>query len=90
MDDFQSNPFGLYQVHGNVWEWIQDSWHENYRDAPTDGSAWEESGYGGPRVLRGGSWNSEPGGLRSAARIGYYPLLWTNDWGFRLARTLTL
>ncbi len=90
VDDFQPNPFGLYQVHGNVWEWIQDSWHENYRGAPTDGSAWEESGYGGPRVLRGGSWNNVPRWLRSAARNRNLPQGGYNGWGFRLARTLTL
>ncbi|HRX72040.1 MAG TPA: SUMF1/EgtB/PvdO family nonheme iron enzyme [Candidatus Competibacteraceae bacterium] len=59
VDDFQPNPFGLYQVHGNVWEWVQDSWHDDYQGAPTDGSAWEEAG-SGPRVLRGGSWDYVP------------------------------
>ncbi|MDS4031748.1 MAG: formylglycine-generating enzyme family protein [Candidatus Contendobacter sp.] len=57
VDDFQPNPFGLYQVHGNVWEWVQDSWYGDYQNAPADGSAWEETD-GGPRVLRGGSWSA--------------------------------
>ncbi|MFZ1640948.1 MAG: formylglycine-generating enzyme family protein [Candidatus Contendobacter sp.] len=89
VDDFHPNPFGLYQVHGNVWEWVQDSWHDDYRGAPADGLAWEEAG-GGPRVLRGGSWGSEPEGLRSAARDGFFPRYGYFNAGFRLARTLTL
>lgn len=89
VDDFQPNPFGLYQVHGNVWEWVRDSWHENYQGAPVNGSAWEEVG-GGPRVLRGGSWGNEPRGLRSAARDRSNPRYGSYSAGFRLARTLTL
>ena len=89
VDDFQPNPFGLYQVHGNVWEWVQDSWHDDYQGAPADGSAWKEAG-GGPRVLRGGSWYQEPRRLRSAARNRTNPQNSLHDWGFRLARTLTL
>ncbi|MCB1769423.1 MAG: SUMF1/EgtB/PvdO family nonheme iron enzyme [Candidatus Competibacteraceae bacterium] len=89
VDDFQPNPFGLYQVHGNVWEWVQDSWHDNYQGAPADGSAWEEAG-GGPRVLRGGSWYNVPLRLRSAARFRFDPRLGNYDVGFRLARTLIL
>jgi formylglycine-generating enzyme required for sulfatase activity len=67
------NPWGLHDVHGNVWEWVQDCWHENYEEAPTDGSAWEEEGGGdcGRRVVRGGSWNSYPEYLRSAFRSGF-------------------
>ena len=90
VDDFQPNPFGLYQVHGNVWEWVQDSWHGDYQGAPVDGSAWEESGDGGPRVVRGGSWLLEPLWLRSAARGRNDPRDGFNTVGFRLARTLTL
>ncbi|MDS4040247.1 MAG: SUMF1/EgtB/PvdO family nonheme iron enzyme [Candidatus Competibacter sp.] len=89
VDDFQPNPFGLYQVHGNVWEWVQNSWHDDYQGAPVGGSAWEEAG-GGPRVVRGGSWHDGPGGLRSAARNWVVPRDWGNYLGFRLARTLTL
>ena len=71
-DSFDANPFGLHDVHGNVWEWCQDGWHSDYEGAPTDGSAWT-SGEGGARVLRGGSWNFNPGLARAAARINGYP-----------------
>ena len=67
-----ANAFGLYDMHGNVWEWCLDHWHENYEGAPTDGSAWltdEESAY---RLLRGGSWYIIPANCRSAVRYGYY------------------
>ena len=51
----KANPWGLYDVHGNVWDWVQDEWHDNYKGAPTDGSAWED-GSGANRVYRGGTW----------------------------------
>ena len=84
---FNANAFGLYDVHGNVWEWVQDCWNDGYRGAPSDGSAWER-GDCSRRVLRGGSWNSEPRDLRSANRVGSYPGLRLNFIGFRVARTL--
>ncbi|MBV5275198.1 MAG: SUMF1/EgtB/PvdO family nonheme iron enzyme [Lamprocystis purpurea] len=82
------NPWGLSDLHGNVWEWTQDCWNNNYRGAPSGGSAWT-SGDCARRVLRGGSWGSFPWGLRSATRTDLdsgarYPHL-----GFRVARTLT-
>jgi formylglycine-generating enzyme required for sulfatase activity len=64
---FKPNAFGLYDMHGNVWEWTQDCYHDSYKGAPRDGSAWE-SGDCSVRVLRGGSWSSTPAGLRSANR----------------------
>ena len=85
---FPANAFGLYDVHGNVWEWVQDCWNGNYQGAPRDGSAWE-SGNCPVRVLRGGSWYYEPGSLRSANRNGYYPGVRNGIGGFRVARTLT-
>jgi len=67
----QPNAFGLYDMHGNVWEWCEDDWHDNYNGAPTDGSAWIENGnrpQDGNRLLRGGSWFSIPRYCRSAHR----------------------
>jgi formylglycine-generating enzyme required for sulfatase activity len=65
-----ANGFGLSDMHGNVWEWCQDHWHESYMGAPSDGSAWNDSeaSEDDPRVLRGGSWYYVPGNCRSAAR----------------------
>jgi formylglycine-generating enzyme required for sulfatase activity len=77
-----ANNFGLYDMHGNVWEWCQDSWHSNYKGAPTDGSAWldnEESS--NRKLLRGGSWYKLPGNCRSAYR--YYSSL-GNDLNFSI------
>jgi len=64
----QPNGFGLYDMHGNVWEWCQDVDHENYDGAPTDGSAWLRGGDQTRRVLRGGAWNNNANLLRSAYR----------------------
>ena len=85
---YQANAFGLHDMHGNVWEWVQDCKNGNYQGAPRDGSAWE-SGDCSRRILRGGSWLSGPGGLRSAFRFGYITRYSFNDLGFRVARALT-
>ena len=63
-----ANKFGLYDMHGNVWEWCADSWHDNYEGAPSDGSAWDASNDSGSKVLRGGSWDYYPRYCRSAFR----------------------
>ncbi|OCQ99024.1 sulfatase-modifying factor protein [Nostoc sp. MBR 210] len=65
---FPANPFGLFDMCGNVWEWCQDEWHENYSDAPTDGSAWLSENYNLHYLLRGGSWVGNPSYCRSAIR----------------------
>jgi len=78
------NAFGLYDMHGNIWEWCQDVWHDNYDGAPTDGSAWLEGGNQGLRVLRGASWCGYPEFCRSALRIRLAPDFINFDVGFRV------
>ncbi|MEO1299421.1 MAG: formylglycine-generating enzyme family protein, partial [Cyanobacteria bacterium J06636_16] len=69
VDQFEyANAFGLSDMHGNVWEWCLDHWHENYQEAPTDGSAWLTDNDNGRRVRRGGSWRFNPRNCRSAYR----------------------
>ena len=87
VDSFQPNPWGLYQVHGNIWEWTEDCYHDDYRGAPSDGSAWT-SGDCGHRVIRGGSWTDPPGNLRAASRTSASAGDWDGLEGFRVARTL--
>jgi formylglycine-generating enzyme required for sulfatase activity len=83
------NAFGLFDMQGNLWEWTQDCWHDNYAGAPTDGSAWTTGCTDNSRVLRGGSWNQPPADLRSARRFWYTPDdRFYIDFGFRLARDL--
>ncbi len=64
-----ANNFGLSDLHGNVFEWCEDDWHDNYEGAPNDGSAWR-SGNCNLKVIRGGSWDDDPGFCRSASRHG--------------------
>ncbi len=84
---FPPNAFGLHDVHGNVWEWVQDCWNNNYEGAPPDGRPWE-IGDCNTRVLRGGSWIYRPEGLRSASRVRLSSDNRGNTAGFRVARTL--
>ncbi len=84
---YSPNAFGLYDMAGNVWEWVEDCYHDTYAGAPSDGSAWT-SGACTYRVLRGGSWGSDPRYLRSADRNGDTPTYRSGVIGFRIARTL--
>ena len=87
---FDANGYGLHDVHGNVWEWVEDCWNSSYRgrEAPADGSAWE-SGDCSRRVLRGGSWLNSPWILRSARRLRFDSGHRNYNAGFRVGRTLT-
>ncbi len=78
------NSFGLCDMHGNVWEWCQDHWHDNYDDAPTNGSAWLEAGTSSLQVLRGGSWIDHPHNCRSASRRSDTPDCRGYSFGFRV------
>ena len=86
---YEPNGFGLYDVHGNVWEWVEDCWHDDYNGAPTDGSAWTSGGDCSFRVLRGGAWVNYPRDLRAANRGRDGTGNRYSNYGFRLARTLS-
>ncbi len=83
---FADNAFGLYDMHGNVWEWVEDCWHNNYEGAPSDGSAWTTDCDESFPVLRGGSWGDDPRRLRSALRYWYWPSYRYLNIGFRLVQ----
>ena len=85
---FAANAWGLHDMHGNVWEWVEDCWHDSYRGAPSDGRAWTSGGDCGRRVSRGGSWGYTLRSLRSAGRGRLVAGSRGNDVGFRVARTL--
>ena len=87
VDSFEANPWGLFNVHGNVREWTEDCWNDSNRGNPGNGSA-RTSGDCTRRVLRGGSWRSFPLYLRAADRIWLITDLRNDNIGFRLARTL--
>jgi formylglycine-generating enzyme required for sulfatase activity len=88
VDSFQANAWGLYQVHGNVWEWIDDCMLDGFAGAPTDGLPRTKDPCD-RRGLRGGSWISEASLLRSASRYGVPPEGRVSNVGFRVARTLS-
>ncbi len=83
---FPANAFGLRDVHGNVWEWVEDCWNESYAGAPANGTAWT-SGDCGRRVLRGGSWSGYPGNFALPIATGDLQRR-GGIGGFRVARTL--
>jgi formylglycine-generating enzyme required for sulfatase activity/uncharacterized caspase-like protein len=87
VDSFAPNAFGLHDMHGNVWQWVEDCYRDSYKDAPDDGSP-VTSGECSLRALRGGSWDSFPGDLRAAGRDRDDPSDRISRFGFRVARTL--
>lgn len=84
---FKANAFGLHDMHGNVWEWVEDCYGPNYEGAPTDGTP-VTSGDCRHRVVRGGSWGFYPWTLRAAYRLGDRPISRNGYTGFRVAKTL--
>ena len=82
----EPNAFGLYDMHGNVWEWCEDRWYNNYQGAPSDGSAWID-GRSDLRVLRGGAFNDSARRNRAADRNGNSSYNRGIFYGFRVART---
>ena len=82
---FPANKFGLYDMHGNVWEWCADPWHEDYRGRPAIATVWESGGDVQYRVLRGGSWNHDAWECRTTNRRKDPFINWYNYYGFRVA-----
>ena len=85
---YRVNAFGLHDVSGNVSEWVEDCWHDDYVGAPDDGTAWTTGGDCGLRLIQGGSWISRPGELSLRARHRGTTEVRRSDLGFRVARTL--
>jgi formylglycine-generating enzyme required for sulfatase activity len=88
---FKDNAFGLYDMHGNVWQWVEDCYAENLDGAPADGAVWKEAckDETSLRVVRGGSWNYYFGLLRSSDRSRIKPDFRNDNLGFRVARVLS-
>ena len=86
---FPPNAFGLYDMHGNLWEWCADHWHDTYKGALSDGSAWVAGGNSNRRLVRGGSWGHDPASCRSAARSLTLPGTRYDAIGFRVVCSFT-
>jgi formylglycine-generating enzyme required for sulfatase activity len=84
---FAANPIGLYDMNGNVWEWVSDCWHNSYKGAPTDGSTWDTPGCN-MRVIRGGSWREGDDYMLSSTRFKYSPSVRQSQNGFRVIKEL--
>jgi formylglycine-generating enzyme required for sulfatase activity len=85
---YPANAFGLFDMLGNVRQWVDDIWHDSYETAPTDGSSWITGGNASDRVIRGGSWVRSESELRSSVRYYDNVTVVNGDVGFRLARRL--
>ena len=86
---FKPNAFGLYDMHGNVWEWVEDSWHDNYEGAPADGSAYLRGSNPNYRVVRGGSWRNDTEFISASVRVKRNSSVQFDTLGFRVARSLS-
>lgn len=84
---FPANPWGIHDINGNVWEWVQDCWHNDYTGAPATGAAWISDGECEKRVNRGGGWGNNPRSMRSASRDADNAESYSNAMGFRVARS---
>jgi formylglycine-generating enzyme required for sulfatase activity len=85
---FRPNPFGLFDMLGNVWQWTEDCWHPDYIDAPKDGSAWISGKWCEARMVRGADWSSDSWVLRSAERTRLYITKRGNFLGFRIVKNM--
>ncbi len=85
---FPPNAFGLFDMQGNVWEWVEDVWHDGFDGAPADGSAWLDGGDPTFRVIRGSSWHNEPELARSAIRFQRHRKVQFDTLGLRVARSM--
>ena len=85
---FRPNAFGIYDMEGNVWEWVEDIWHDDYEGAPVDGTAWLQGGDATYRPVRGGSWHNETELIRAAQRDKRHRKVQFDTLGFRVARTM--
>ncbi|MBS0268170.1 MAG: formylglycine-generating enzyme family protein [Proteobacteria bacterium] len=85
---FEPNAFGLFDMHGNVLEWVEDVWHDSYNGAPADGTAWVEGNDPKFRVIRGGGWGNEAEVHRSHTRAERIIYVQFETLGFRVARTI--
>ncbi|MDP1678689.1 MAG: SUMF1/EgtB/PvdO family nonheme iron enzyme, partial [Candidatus Nitrotoga sp.] len=88
VESFAPNVFGVPDMSGNVWEWVEDHWQNNYEGAPADETAWTYGGNQQGRVVRGGSWDCSPKLAHSASRARAVTSSRYDDFGFRIASTL--